>query len=281
MSRRLFLPAMLLVVVSLAGCSKDGTGPSDPNTGGGPVNSDPIPNGSWPNPDGTVPTVQPIDSTVYTPTDTLSANIGDTTRALLFQTSGAARYNIGTCSANGTWTAPNGSKYGPHNPNCLSYRTSGPGNNGKGHCVASPEGYPGLWLNAVGHGTSPYNPKCLERGAPTTTLALSFSVQAELFQATDGSGGSMLNFTSGGVTQAQLIYHGTAEDTTTGAGVLLGTDNASPARTWSIGFSQPALNFTGGATNGDLITALSTTGVEVVACNTAVGCSTITLKIGP
>jgi hypothetical protein len=106
-------------------------------------------------------------------------------------------------------------------------------------------------------------------------------VQAELFQATDGSGGSILDFTSSGVTQAQLIYHGTADGTTTGAGVPVGTDNANPARTWSIGFSQPALNFTGGAANGDLITALSTSGVEVVACNTAVGCSLITLKISP
>jgi hypothetical protein len=272
----------MLLVLSLAACSKDGTGPSDPNTGGGggPVNSDPTPNGSWPNPDGTVPTVQPVDSTQYTPTDTLSASIGDTTRPLLFQTSGAARYNLGTCGANGTWTAPNGTQYGPHNPNCLTYRTSGQGSNGKGHCEASPEGYPGLWINAVGHGTSPYSPKCLERGVPSTTLTLTFSMQAELFQATDGSGGSMLNFTSGGVTQAQLIYHGTAADTTTGAGVLVGTDNGSPARTWAIGFSQPALNYTGGATNGDLITELSTTGVEVIACNTAVGCSTITLKIG-
>ena len=202
--------------------------------------------------------LQPVDTTIYTPTDTLSPSIGDTTIALLFQTAGAARYNLGTCSSNGTWTAPNGTQYGPHNPNCLSYRTSGPGNNRKGHCALSAQGYPGLWVNAVGHGTSPYSPKCLDRGTSSTTLTLSFSAQAELFQATDGSGGSMLNFTSGGVTQAQLIYHGTAADSTTGAGVLVGTDNASPARTWSIGFSQPALNFTGGASNGDLISALST-----------------------
>jgi hypothetical protein len=279
MSRRLFLAAMLFVV-SLAGCNKDRPGPTDPNSTGGPTNSDPIPNGNWPDPDGTVPTVQPVDSTVYTPTDTLGVSIGDSTTPLLFQTSGAARYNLGSCSAKGTWTAPNGTSYGPHNPNCLSYRTSGQGSNGKGHCVMSSQGYPGLWINAVGHGTSPYSPKCLERGTPSTTLALTFSVQAELFQATDGSGGSMLNFTSGGVIQAQLIYHGTAADSTTGAGVLLGTDNSSPAQVWSIGFGQPALNYTGGAANGDLITALSTTGVEVIACNAAVGCSTITLKIG-
>ena len=118
MSRRPFLPALLLVLISLTACTKDGTGPSDPNAGGGPVDNDPIPNGSWPNPDGTVPTVQPVDTTVYTPTDTLSPSIGDTTIALLFQAAGAARYNLGTCSSNGTWTAPNGTQYGPHNPNC-------------------------------------------------------------------------------------------------------------------------------------------------------------------
>src|SRR6185503_10222141 len=81
MSRRPFLPALLLILVSLSACTKDGTGPSDPNTGGGPVDNDPITNGGWPNPDGTVPTVQPVDTTVYTPTDTLSPSIGDTTIA--------------------------------------------------------------------------------------------------------------------------------------------------------------------------------------------------------
>ena len=279
MSPKLFLPVIVLVMVSLSGCNKDSTGPSDPS-GGGTVNSDPIPNGNWPNPDGTVPTIQPIDSAVYTPTDTVSANIGDTTTTLLFQTSGAARYNLGTCGANGTWTAPDGTKYGPHNPNCLAYTSDGTaGNNNKGQCVTSPQGYAGLWLNSQGHATSPYHPNCLKVGSTTTTLALSFPAQAELYLANDGSGSSILNFTLSGVTQAQLMYHGTADGTTTGAGVLIGTDNASPARVWSIGFSQPALNYAGGVANGDLISALGSSGVQVVACSTMVGCSLITLRI--
>ena len=111
----------------------------------------------------------------------------------------------------------------------MSYRISGPGNNGKWHCALSAQGFPGLWVNAVGHGTSPYSPKCLDRGTSSTTLTLSFSAQAELFQATDGSGGSMLNFTSGGVTQAQLIYHGTAADSTTGAGWSVNVDASNRA----------------------------------------------------
>jgi hypothetical protein len=52
-----------------------------------------------------------------------------------------------------------------------------------------------------------------------------------------------------------------------------------PVRTWSIGFSQPALNYTSGVTNGDLISALQSPGVQVVACSTTVGCSLVTLKI--
>ena len=40
-----------------------------------------------------------------------------------------------------------------------------------------------------------------------------------------------------------------------------------------------ALNFTGGIANGDVITALRGSGVEVIACNTTVGCSLVTLQI--
>jgi hypothetical protein len=46
-----------------------------------------------------------------------------------------------------------------------------------------------------------------------------------------------------------------------------------------IGFGQQALNFTGGIANGDVISALRSSGVEVIACNTAVGCALVTLKI--
>jgi hypothetical protein len=279
MSRKLLLSAVLVLSLGVSSCNKDSTGPGDPSSGG-PINSDPIPNGNWPNPDGTTPTIQPVDSSVYTPTDTGSTGIGDATTSLLFQTSGAARYNLGTCSSGGTWTAPGGKKYGPHNPNCLAYTSDGTvGNNNKGQCVTSPEGYAGLWLNPQGHATSPYHPNCLKLGTSTTSLALNFPAQAELFLANDGTGGRILNFTVSGVPEAQLIYHGTADGTTTGAGVLVGTDNAVPARTWSIGFSQPALNYTGGVTNGDLIGALIAPGVQVVACSTTVGCSLVTLQI--
>jgi hypothetical protein len=106
---------------------------------------------------------------------------------------------------------------------------------------------------------------------------MSFPAQAELYLAKDGSGGSVLNFTFGGVTQAtQLIYDSVA-GTTTGAGVLVGTDNLW--HTWSIGFSQPALNYTEGASNGDLISELRSSGLQVVACSTEIGCSLVTLEM--
>ena len=76
---------------------------------------------------------------------------------------------------------------------------------------------------------------------------------------------------------AQLVYHGTANDYTTGAGVLTGTDNAS--KPWTIDFSQTALNWTTGLTNGNLINALTSTGVQVVACQGTNGCSLITLQL--
>jgi hypothetical protein len=288
---RKLLPAVVLVLLILAGCGKDGGTVTDPTGGGGgggggggnqtggvPPDGDPVTNGAWPNPDGTTPTPQPVDSTVYTPSGSGSAGESGVSIPLLFQTSGAARYNLGTCGANGTWTDPLGNVYGPHNPNCLLYYSDGRvGQNNKGQCVTSPEGYPGLWLNPQAHPTSSYHPKCLAMGSPTVGLALSFPAQAQLYAATDGSSGSLLNFVSGGTTQAQLIYHGTADGTTTGAGVLVGTDNGG--RSWSIGFAQPALNYTGGVTNGDLITALQGAGVEVVACNTAIGCSLVTLQL--
>ena len=280
---RLLLPATLLVLLSLSGCGKDGGDPTAPggNDGGqipnGPVNGDPVTNGGWTAPDGSTPTPQPVDTSVYSPADTGSAGTDSSSTSLLFQTSGSARYNLGTCGRDGTWTDPLGNQYGPHNPNCLSYRTDGQaGNNNKGQCVASPEGYAGLWLNPQWHATSPYHSKCLELGSSSVNLTMSFPAQAELYLAKDGSGGSLLNFTFGGVTQAQLTYDGIA-GTTTGAGVLVGTDNLS--HTWSIGFSQPALTYTGGVSNGDLISELQSPGVQVVACNTAVGCSLVTLKM--
>ena len=76
---------------------------------------------------------------------------------------------------------------------------------------------------------------------------------------------------------AQLIYDADA-GTTTGSGVLVGHDGFVPWRFWSVGFGQPALNFTGAIANGDVISALRSSGVDVIACNTAVGCSLVTLE---
>jgi hypothetical protein len=44
-------------------------------------------------------------------------------------------------------------------------------------------------------------------------------------------------------------------------------------------FGQPALSYTSGVENGDLIDAMTSGGVEVVACNTAIGCSLMTLDL--
>jgi hypothetical protein len=284
----------LLMLLVLAACGKDASSPTDPTAGPGggggaggggtgtvdnPI-SDPGPNGTWTNPDGSTPTIQPVDSGTYSPSDSGTGSTSGASTALIFQTSGAARYNIGTCGRDGTWTDATGISYGPHNPNCLAYYSDGrAGNNNKGKCVASPEGYAGLWLNPQFHATSPYHTNCLRLGSTTTTLALSFPQQAQLYEATDGSGGSILNFVSGDSVVAQLVYHGPGDGTTTGAGVLLGTDSSLPAGTWSIGFAQPALNYTSGVANGDLVSLLQGTGVQVVACNTALGCALVTLQV--
>lgn len=294
MRRNRFVPGLvsglLVVMLAVAGCGKDGgndiTGPGGTGGGGGggggggTVNDDPTTNGGWPNPDGTVPVPTPVDTSVYEPpSDPGSAGSDGSSTALLFQTSGTARYGLGTCGADGTWTAPNGQQYGPHNPNCILYvADSTAGNNGKGLCVASDDGWTGLWLNPQLHPTSPYHPNCLRLGDASDALALSFPAQAELYLAKDGSGGKILNFVSGGTIAAQLVYDAEA-GTTTGSGVLVGHDGSVPWKFWSIGFGQPALNFTGAIANGDVIAALMGSGVQVVACNTAIGCSLVTLEI--
>jgi len=300
MLRNRLLPGLvsglLVVMLAVAGCGKDGgndlTGPGTGGDGGGgngtgggggggggTVNNDPTTNGVMPNPDGTIPTPIPVDTSIYVPSDTGSAGSEGTSTALEFQTSGAARYGLGTCGANGTWTAPNGTSYGPHNPNCILYAMdSTVGNNGKGMCVTSDDGDAGLWLNPQLHPTSPYHSNCLRLGQSTDALALSFPAQAVLYLANDGSGGKILNFVNNGAVVAQLVYDANA-GTTTGSGVLVGHDGFVPWRFWSVGFGQQALNFTGGLTNGDVISALRSSGVDVIACNTAVGCSLVTLKI--
>ena len=247
--------------------------PSD-TTGAG----DPVGNGTWSSPDTTPPTIQPIGSGSFDPAGSGTAGTSGTSTTLVFKTSGSGLYGIGTCGPNGFWTDPDGNVFGPNNPNCLDYGSSGTGNNGKGQCTTSASGEPGLWLNPGGQATHPFHSKCLRTGTTTTSLALSFGPQGQVFDATDGSGDRVLNFYSAGTVVAQLVYDG-GSNTTTGAGILVGSDNASPANTWTIYFGQPSLTFTGGLPNGDLVGAITSSGVEVVACSTPIGCALVTLQL--
>ena len=272
------LAAALLAALALAACSKDPSslvGPSSASGGGG-AGAGTGSGGSAGG--GANPAIQPIDTTVFAPSGTgTAANTGGTT-SLSFATSGTAQLGNGTCGANGVWTDSLGNVSGPNNPNCIAYFSDGrPGNNHKGQCVTSSQGYPGLWLNPQLHPTEPYQTNCLQLGTTTFAVVLSFPASATAYAANDGSGQRVLDFTTGGNAVAQLVYHGTTNDYTTGAGVLTGSDNTSA--TWTIDFSQPAVNWTTGLTNGDMIGALTTTGVQVVACQGTNGCSMVTLKL--
>jgi hypothetical protein len=240
---------------------------------------DPVDNGTWNSPDSTPPTIQPVDPTNFDPSGSGSAGTTGSSTTLVFKTSGSGLYGQGTCSGNGFWTDPDGNVFGPHNPNCIDYGSDGSaGNTGTGQCVTSTDGLPGLWINPGGQDTHPFHTKCARTGVTTTSLTLSFAPQAQRFDANDGTGDRVLNFYSAGTAVAQLIYDG-ASNTTTGAGILIGTDNASPANTWTVYFGQPALSYTTGLVNGDLIGDLTGAGVEVVACSTPIGCSLVTLKL--
>jgi hypothetical protein len=249
------------------------TNPAD-TTGAG----DPVTNGTWTMPGDSTAVIQPVDPGTYDPAGSGTAGTSGSSTALVFSTSGAGLYGVGTCGPSGMWTDPAGNVFGPNNPNCLSYGSAGAGNNGKGQCTTSTSGQPGLWINPGGQATHPFHSKCLRTGPTITTLALSFASPAQLFDANDGTGNRVMNFYSGGTPIAQLIYDGNS-NTTSGAGILVGTDNASPARTWTIFFGQPALSYTGGAANGDLIGDLTGSGVQVVACSTQVGCSLVMLQL--
>ena len=252
----------------------DTTSTNPPDTTGA---GDPVSNGTWITPDSTV--IQPVDPGTYTPAGSGGASTSGSSTALIFKTSGSGLYGAGTCGPNGFWTDPNGNIFGPNNPNRLDYSSDGgAGNNCKGQCVTSSSGQPGLWINPGGQETHPFHSKCLRTGTTTTALALSFAPQAQLFDATDGSGNRAMNFYTSGVVVAQLLYSG-ASNTTSGSGMLVGSDNASPAHTWTVFFGQPALSYTTGLANGDLIGAMTGAGVEVVACNTAIGCSLVTLQL--
>jgi hypothetical protein len=271
------LAAALLAALALAACSKDPSslvGPSSASGGSGTGSAGTGTGGSG----GASPAIQPIDTTVFAPSGTgTAANTGGTT-SLSFATSGTAMLGNGTCGANGVWTDALGNVSGPNNPNCIAYFSDGRvGNNHKGECTTSSKGYPGLWLNPELRPTQPYQTNCLVLGTTTFAVVMSFPASATVYSANDGSGQQVLDFNQGGSTVAQLSYHGAANDYTTGAGVLTGTDNTS--QTWTIDFSQSALDWTSGLTNGNLISALTTTGVPVVACQGTNGCSLVTLKL--
>ncbi len=253
----------------------DTTFTSDTTGAGDPVN-----NGTWTSPgDSTPPTIEPVDPAAYDTSGSGTAGTTGSSTALVFKTSGAGLYGVGTCGPKGFWTDPDGNVFGPNNPNCLDYGTGGtPGNDGKGTCESSATGEPGLWINPGGQDTHPFHTKCARTGPTTTSLSLSFAPQAQLFTANDGTGNRVMNFYSNGSPVAQLIYDG-GSNTTTGAGILVGTDNAFPANVWTVYFGQPALNYTSGLENGDLIGEMTGPGVEVVACNTAIGCSLVTLQM--
>jgi hypothetical protein len=273
--QRIPLTAAVLAALALTACSKDPSslvGPSSVSSGGGTGTGSGGSGGSAGS-----PTIQPIDTTVFAPSETgTAANTGGST-TLSFATSGTAEFGDGTCGANGVWTDSLGNVSGANNPNCIAYYSDGRvGNNHKGECVTSSQGYPGLWLNPELRPTEPYQTNCLLLGTTTFTVVLSFPASATVYSANDGSGQQVLDFNQGASTVAQLVYHGSANDYTTGAGVLTGTDNTS--KTWTIDFSQTALNWTSGLTNGNLIDAL-TTGVPVIACQGTSGCSLITLKM--
>jgi hypothetical protein len=300
---RLRLAAALIAVLALTACtdSENLTAPSGTLPGGNlpggqsggdttstpgdttsnPIDTtgagDPVTNGTWTTPDTT--TIDPVDPGVYDPTETGTAGTSGSSTALIFKTSGSGLYGVGTCSGNGFWTDPAGNVFGPNNPNCLDYGSDGsPGTGGKGQCIASASGDPGLWVNPGGQETHPFHSKCIRTGATTTSLALTFGPQAQIFDANDGSGNRVMNFYSSGVVVAQLRYDGVA-NTTVGSGILVGSDNASPAHTWTIFFGQPSLSYPGGLANGDLIGDMTGPGVEVVACSTAIGCSLVTLQL--
>ena len=238
---------------------------------------DPVNNGTWTNPDST--TIEPVDPGVYQPSDGGTAGTSGSSTALVFKTSGSGLYGVGTCGPKGFWTDPAGNVFGPNNPNCLDYGSDGsPGTGGKGQCISSASGQPGLWVNPGGQQTHPFHSKCIRTGPTTTALALSFAPQAQIFDANDGSGSRVMNFYTSGSVVAQLRYDGLT-NTTVGAGILIGSDNASPANTWTIFFGQPSLSYTTGLVNGDLIDDMTGAGVEVVACNTAIGCSLVTLQL--
>lgn len=273
--------AALLAALAVTACAKDSSDLTNPNSPGGSVPGGSDPSGGNPPPSNPI---VPVDPSAYTASVLGSFTNTGTSYGLLFRSSGAGAYNVGTCTGDpangtdGTWVDADGNVTTAHNSKCLDYYSNNEvGSNGKGHCIVSSAGYIGVWLNPHGHATSAYHTNCLKLGAVVTALTVSFDQPATLYLANDGSQQRFLNFTSGGTVTAQLYYHGMLATYTTGTGTISGTDNASPSGAWTIDLAQTALNWTTGLYNGDLISALQDPGVEVVACNGTAGCDLITL----
>jgi hypothetical protein len=282
MSRHLRNALIVTTLLALAACGKDSSSPLDPTTP-----SDPTPPTSG---DGTdTPTdtpIVPIDPAIFSASVSGSFTTIGTSYGLLYRSSGPGAYNVGTCTGDpalgteGTWIDANGTVTYSHHPNCIDYYSNNEvGNNNKGRCTVSALGYIGLWMNPNDRKTSPYHTQCLKLGESNTALTVTFAQPGVVYVAQDGSGQRILNFTTGSAVTAQLYYHGDAAAYTTGTGTITGTDNGSPAGTWSIDVSQTGLNWFTGLYNGDLITALQDTGVPVIACHASLGCDLVTLKM--
>src|SRR4029077_735088 len=103
------------------------------------------------------------------------------------------------------------------------------------------------WLNPQLHPTQPYQTNCLVLGTTTFAVVMSFPASATVYSANDGTGPQVLDFNQGTGTVAQLVYHGSANDYTTGAGVLTRADTRS--RAWPIRFRRSSLEWSSGLTN--------------------------------
>ena len=281
-----------LVAVMAIGCDKpmplDPTDnpfvPSVPGNPSNPGSSDP---GEISDPDGppAPPPIVTVDPSVFGVSLSGSFTSSGTTTGVLFLTSGPAMWNQGTCSGDvalgtdGTWVSAAGVPGAAHDSRCISYWSDGrAGVNNKGTCTVTPRGFIGLWRNPGGHATSPYHAKCLSRGTVSSTLVLSFTQQAKLYTANDGSQRKVLDFIAAGTVTGQLVYTGSALGYTTGTGVMTATDGGGGA--WTMSLSQAAFHWYTGAVNGDLISMMQPDGVEAIACNTAVGCVAATVKVG-
>ena len=148
----------------------------------------------------------------------------------------------------------------------IVYRTSGPGNNGKGECRAE-----GAWYNPqTRHTSEKAHPQCATLVAGQT-ITVTFSEVATY--VLPPSGNVQLNFAPAAGCDpltdplgcGRSIQYKKSQDLTVGAGVLTATESAHGTGLWTIALAagQP---FAGTGNNMDR------TGTLIVACNTTLGC---------